>query len=62
MSFEHASMSFVNPLTAMAMLDYAKQNKTKTVIMDAAASQLGRMANRLLPPEGINIINVVRKE
>ena len=53
MSFEHASMSFVNPLTAMAMLDYAKQHKTKAVIMNAAASALGRMANRLIPPEKI---------
>lgn len=62
MSFEHASMSFVNPLTVMAMLDYAKQHKTKAVIMNAAASSLGRMANRLLPTEKIDVINIVRKE
>lgn len=53
MSFEGASMSFVNPLTAMAMLDIAKTNKTKAVIVNAAASSLGRMLNRLLPPEGV---------
>lgn len=62
MSFEHASMSFVNPLTVIAMLDYSNRKKTKTVIMTAAASSLGRMANRLLPQEGINIINIVRRE
>jgi NADPH-dependent curcumin reductase CurA len=45
----------------MAMLDIAKQKKTKTVIVDAAASSLGRMVNRLLPPEGIDVINIVRK-
>lgn len=50
MSFEHASMSFVNPLTAMAMLDYTKQKKAKAVIVNAAASSLGRMLNRFLPP------------
>lgn len=62
MSFEHASMSFVNPLTAMAMLDIAKAKSVHTVIVDAAASALGRMLNRLLPPEGIEVINIVRKE
>ena len=55
-------MSFVNPLTAIALLDYAKSKKTKTVIANAAASALGRMFNRLIPPEGIEIINIVRKE
>lgn len=44
------------------MLDYAKQNNAKAVIMNASASALGRMANRLLPPEKIEIINIVRKE
>lgn len=62
MSFEHASMSFVNPLTAMAMLDIAESKKIKTVIVNAAASSLGRMLNRFLPPEGVQIINIVRRE
>jgi NADPH:quinone reductase len=61
MSFEHASMSFVNPLTAIAMLDIANAKKTKAVIVDAAASSLGRMLNRFFPPEGIEIINIVRR-
>jgi len=54
-------MSFVNPLTAMAMLDLAKSKKTKAVIVDAAASSLGRMLNRFLPPEGIEVLNIVRR-
>ena len=62
MSFEHASMSFVNPLTAIAMLDIAKAKPTKTVIINAAASALGRMLNRLLPGEGIETINIVRRQ
>jgi NADPH:quinone reductase-like Zn-dependent oxidoreductase len=49
MSFEHASMSFVNPLTALAMLDLSKARGVKAVIVDAAASALGRMLNRFLP-------------
>ena len=55
-------MSFVNPLTAMAMLDIAKAKPTKAVIVNAAASSLGRMLNRLLPGEGIEIINIVRRQ
>jgi len=42
-------MSFVNPLTAIAMLDIAKSSNVKTVIINAAASSLGRMLNRYLP-------------
>lgn len=61
-SYEHASMSFVNPLTAIAMLDVLKQKKSKAVILTAAASSLGRMLNRFLPPEGVEVINIVRKE
>jgi hypothetical protein len=54
-------MSFVNPLTAIALLDYAKKKQTKAVIANAAASALGRMFNRIIPPEGIDVINIVRK-
>lgn len=32
------------------------------MIVNAAASSLGRMLNRLIPQEGIDIINIVRKE
>jgi len=46
-------MSFVNPLTAMGFLDIAKSKKVKSVIINAAASSLGRMLNRFLPPEDI---------
>ncbi len=61
LSYEHASMSFVNPLTAMAMLDLAQANGVKAVIINAAASSLGRMLNRFLPVEGVEIINIVRR-
>ena len=54
-------MSFVNPLTAIGLLEHAKQKKAKTVIVNAAASALGRMMNRIFPLEGIEIINIVRR-
>ena len=54
-------MSFVNPLTALAMLDKTKAGKHKAIIFTAAASSLGRMLNRLFIEEEIPIINVVRR-
>lgn len=55
-------MSFVNPLTALAMLDKTKTGNHQAIIHTAAASSLGRMLNRLFNEENIPIINVVRRE
>jgi hypothetical protein len=40
-------MSFVNPLTAIVMLDKVKSAHIKAIVHTAAASSLGRMMNRL---------------
>ena len=61
-SFEQGCMSLINPLTVMAMLDLTKQRKHKAVVMTAAASALGRIVNRFFPQEGIEVINIVRRE
>lgn len=61
-TLEQGSMSFVNPLTALAMLEKAKDGGHKAIIHTAAASSLGRMLNRIFIPEGIPIINIVRRE
>ncbi len=55
-------MSLVNPLTAIGFVDIAKQLNAKTIIHTAAASSLGRMVNRYLPIEKLNVINVVRRQ
>lgn len=52
----------MNPLTALAMLEKTKEGGHKAIIHTAAASSLGRMLNRLFIPEGIPIINVVRRD
>ena len=62
MSYEQASMSLVNPLTVIGFVDIAKQLGCKTIIHTAAASSLGRMVNRFLPTEKINVINIVRRQ
>ena len=55
-------MSLVNPLTVMAMLDIVKSKKIKCVIITAAASALGRIINRVFSAEGIEVINIIRRE
>jgi NADPH:quinone reductase-like Zn-dependent oxidoreductase len=61
-SLEQGAMSVVNPLTAIALLTIASKGGHKTVVHTAAASALGQMLNRLGPAEGVQIINVVRRD
>lgn len=62
LSFEQGSMHCVNPLTAIGMIDKAKQYKAQAIIQTAAASQLGRMVVRLAQEDGIPLINIVRRQ
>jgi NADPH:quinone reductase-like Zn-dependent oxidoreductase len=61
-SLEQGAMSVVNPLTAMAFLALAKEGRHKVIVQTAAASALGQMVNRLCKSEGIQVINIVRRE
>jgi NADPH2:quinone reductase len=61
-SDEQGSMSIVNPLTALAFFEIAKQNKHKAIINNAAASALGRMIELLGKKHRIPVINVVRNK
>jgi len=61
-SFEQGACSFVNPVTAIGLLDRCKFYKAKAVISSAASSQLGRMIIKLFKQHGIKVINIVRKE
>src|SRR6266508_3089909 len=61
-SLEQGAMSVVNPLTALAFLTLAKEGRHKAIVQTAAASVLGQMVNRLCKSEGIQIINIVRRE
>lgn len=53
--------SFVNPLTALAMVETMRAEGHKAIIHAAAASNLGRMLNRICIADGIDLINIVRK-
>ena len=61
-SFEQASSLFVNPLTALGMVDRLKELGSKCTIVTAAASQIGRMIIKLCHQEGIIPICTVRRE
>ena len=59
---EDAASFFINPYTAIAILDTIKSEGSSAFVHTAAASQLGQMLVKLAPTEGIDIINVVRRE
>lgn len=61
-NYEIGAMHFVNPLTAIGLLDRAKLNKAQAIVQTAACSQLGRMIVRLCQEAKIPLINIVRKE
>ncbi len=54
--------SFVNPLTALCMLDAFHREGHKAIIHTAAASNLGQMLVKLCNEDGIPLINIVRRE
>ena len=62
-TFEQASMMFVNPMTAIAFFDiYKKTQKRGAIINTAGASALGKMVGRLGKQQGIPVISVVRRD
>ncbi|MBD0849476.1 alcohol dehydrogenase catalytic domain-containing protein [Maribacter arenosus] len=62
LGLEQGAMSFINPLTASAFIDISKKGGHQAIILTAAASSLGHKVNRLGRNEGIQIVNVVRRD
>ncbi|OAN70640.1 hypothetical protein A8B78_04080 [Jannaschia sp. EhC01] len=54
--------SFVNPLTAMALVGEVRRAKQWSAISTAAGGALGAMIRRRAKEKGVKIINVVRKD
>ena len=54
-----ASM-FVNPLTALAMVETMKREGHVALVHTAAASNLGQMLNRICLADGVPLVNIVR--
>jgi NADPH:quinone reductase len=52
---------FVNPLTALGMVETMRREGHKALVHTAAASNLGQMLNRICIEDGIGLVNIVRK-
>lgn len=52
---------FVNPLTALAMVETMRMEGHKALVHTAAASNLGQMLNRICINDGVDLVNIVRK-
>jgi NADPH:quinone reductase len=53
--------SFVNPLTALGMVETMRREGHSALVHTAAASNLGQMLNKLCIEDGVPLVNVVRK-
>jgi NADPH:quinone reductase-like Zn-dependent oxidoreductase len=51
---------FVNPLTALGMVETMRREGHTALVHTAAASNLGQMLNRICLADGIGLVNVVR--
>lgn len=52
---------FVNPLTALGMVETMRREGHRALVHTAAASNLGQMLNRICLKDGIALVNIVRK-
>ena len=52
---------FVNPLTALSMVETMRREGHTALVHTAAASNLGQMLNRICIKDGISLVNIVRR-
>jgi NADPH:quinone reductase-like Zn-dependent oxidoreductase len=52
--------AFVNPLTALAMVETMRAEGHTALVHTAAASNLGQMLNRICIADGVSLVNIVR--
>jgi NADPH:quinone reductase-like Zn-dependent oxidoreductase len=55
-----AASCFVNPLTALGMVETMKREGHKALVHTAAASNLGQMLNKICLKDGVGLVNIVR--
>ena len=61
-SAKDGASCFVNPLTALCMIETMKSEGHTALVHTAAASNLGQMLNRICKGDGVGIVNIVRKD
>jgi NADPH:quinone reductase-like Zn-dependent oxidoreductase len=57
---KQAASCFVNPLTALSMVEVMRREGHKALVHTAAASNLGQMLNKICQRDGVSLVNVVR--
>jgi NADPH:quinone reductase len=55
-----AASAFINPLTALGMVETMRREGHTALVHTAAASNLGQMLNRVCIADGIALVNIVR--
>ena len=55
-----AASCFVNPLTALSMVEVMRREGHKALVHTAAASNLGQMLNKICQHDGVSLVNIVR--
>src|SRR5712692_2492942 len=53
---------FVNPLTALGMIETMRAEGHKALVHTAAASNLGQMLNKICIKDTVGLVNIVRKQ
>jgi NADPH2:quinone reductase len=61
-SVAEGASSFVNPMTALGMIDTMRREGHSAIVHTAAASNLGQMLHRLCAAENIKLVNIVRSD
>ncbi|MEP2234222.1 MAG: NADH oxidase [Alteripontixanthobacter sp.] len=59
---EQGASAFVNPMTALGFVETAKMEGQSAIIHAAAASNLGQMLLKICNEDGIDLVNIVRKQ
>lgn len=54
--------SFVNPLTALSMVETMRLEGHTALVHTAAASNLGQMLNHICQADGVELVNIVRRQ
>jgi NADPH2:quinone reductase len=54
--------AFVNPLTALGMVETMRREGHRALVHTAAASNLGQMLQRVCLEDGVGLVNVIRRQ
>jgi len=61
-SVAEGASAFVNPMTALGMIDTMRREGHSAIVHTASASNLGQMLHRLCAAENIKLVNIVRSD